>query len=67
MPLAAGQDDAKKRKAKRPAVVPVHGDRDTAARDTTGRDMGQALRSIYQRTVDEEVPDEFLDLLGKLG
>lgn len=31
------------------------------------RDMGSALRSVYQRTVDEAVPDDLLDLLGKLG
>lgn len=31
------------------------------------RDMGSALRSVYQRTIDEKVPDEMLDLLGKLG
>lgn len=31
------------------------------------RDMGAALRSIYQKTVDEAVPDEFISLLGKLG
>jgi hypothetical protein len=31
------------------------------------RDMGSALRSAYQRTVDEEVPDEMLDLLNKLS
>lgn len=30
------------------------------------RDMGTALRSIYQKTVEESVPDEMLDLLGKL-
>ena len=30
------------------------------------RDMGSALRSAYQRTVDETVPDEMLDLLSKL-
>lgn len=30
------------------------------------RDMGAALRSVYQKTVDEEVPDEFMSLLGKL-
>ena len=30
------------------------------------REMGNALRSVYQRTVDEEVPDDLLDLLGKL-
>jgi len=29
--------------------------------------MGAALRSAYQRTVDESVPDEMLDLLNKLA
>jgi hypothetical protein len=29
-------------------------------------DIGRALRSVYQETVEEQVPDEFLDLLGKL-
>jgi hypothetical protein len=28
--------------------------------------MGSALRSIYQKTVEEEIPDEMLALLGKL-
>lgn len=42
----------------------------TASKDKTGkdgRDVGAALRSVYQKTVEEKVPDEFLDLLGKLG
>ncbi|WP_301075418.1 NepR family anti-sigma factor [Sphingomonas sp.] len=30
------------------------------------RDMGAALRSIYQKTIDEQIPDEFVSLLGKL-
>ena len=30
------------------------------------RDMGAALRSVYQRTVDETVPDDLMALLGKL-
>lgn len=30
------------------------------------RDMGSALRSIYQHTIDEKIPDEMLLLLGKL-
>jgi len=30
-------------------------------------EVGTALRSVYQRTVDEDIPPEFLDLLGKLG
>jgi hypothetical protein len=29
--------------------------------------MGAALRSVYQKTVDETVPDEMISLLGKLG
>jgi len=28
--------------------------------------MGSALRSVYQKTVDETIPDDLLDLLGKL-
>lgn len=31
------------------------------------RDMGSALRSVYQNTVEEPVPDDLLDLLGQLG
>ncbi|HEX9933079.1 MAG TPA: hypothetical protein VGB08_09580 [Allosphingosinicella sp.] len=30
-------------------------------------EVGQALRSAYQRTLDESIPPEMLDLLGKLG
>ncbi|MEA1014944.1 NepR family anti-sigma factor [Sphingomonas sp. LY54] len=30
-------------------------------------EVGSALRSVYQRTIDEDIPPEMLDLLGKLG
>ena len=30
------------------------------------RDMGAALRSVYQNAVEESIPDDLLDLLGKL-
>ena len=30
-------------------------------------DVGDALRSVYQRAVSEDSPPEMLDLLGKLG
>lgn len=43
----------------------------SSSRTTPGkggkRDVGNALRTIYQQTVDESVPKEMLDLLGKLG
>ncbi len=32
-----------------------------------GADLGNALRSAYQRTIDEQIPPDLLDLLGKLG
>ena len=28
--------------------------------------MGAALRTVYQKTVEERVPDDLLELLGKL-
>lgn len=31
------------------------------------RDVGHALRSVYAKTVGEEIPSELLDLLGKLS
>lgn len=39
------------------------------AKSTPGRDrdMGSALRSVYQETVSEAVPNDLLDLLGKLN
>lgn len=33
---------------------------------TSDRDVGHALRSVYSKTVSEEIPTELLDLLGKL-
>ena len=32
-----------------------------------GTDVGRALRSVYDETLREDVPDDFLDLLGKLS
>ena len=34
---------------------------------TTEGPLGDALRSAYQRVINEDVPPEMLDLLGKLG
>jgi hypothetical protein len=30
-------------------------------------DLGRALRSVYDDTLRETVPDDFLDLIGKLS
>lgn len=34
---------------------------------TPAGEVGQALRSAYDRVVEEDIPPEMLDLLGKLG
>lgn len=35
-------------------------------RPGTAGDVGDALKSAYQRTINEDIPPEMLDLLGKL-
>ena len=40
----------------------------SSKRKTPGSaEVGNALRSVYQRTVNEDIPPDLLDLLGKLG
>jgi len=38
-----------------------------ATKKDGNKDMGAALRSVYDKTLKETIPDEMLDLLGKLG
>lgn len=40
---------------------------DKKARKQKAGDVGRALRTIYDDTVREPVPDDFKDLLGKLS
>lgn len=39
---------------------------DASKRSRTG-DLGKALRSVYDSTLREDVPRDFIDLLGKLS
>ncbi len=41
--------------------------RPSRKRKTGGGEVGDALRTVYQRTINEDIPPEMLDLLGKLG
>lgn len=34
--------------------------------DAANTDVGKALRSVYEKAVEEDIPPEMLDLLGKL-
>lgn len=53
---AGGRDKGRTSSAKRGAGKPK----------ATG-DVGRVLRSVYDTTLREDVPRDFLDLLGKLG
>lgn len=59
--------DGNKRGASRPdrsaRSAKARGRKTTAEPDSS---VGNALRSVYQQTVKEDVPREFLDLLDKL-
>jgi len=41
--------------------------KDKGVRRQRASDLGRALRSIYDDTLRESVPDDFQDLLGKLS
>ena len=41
--------------------------KDKGVRKQRSSDLGRALRSIYDDTLRESVPDDFNDLLGKLS
>lgn len=41
--------------------------RASSGKDGANRNVGAALRSVYQETINEDIPAEMLDLLGKLG
>ena len=40
---------------------------DKSARKQRSTDLGRALRTIYDDTLRESVPDDFLSLIGKLN
>lgn len=67
MTFQNGKEGPPKRKSPnddKPATVPS--DRRSNRRPPAG-EVGNALRSVYQRTIAEDIPPEMLDLLGKLG
>ncbi len=49
-----------------PAVPKKKGDRRPGAPRKNQGDVGRVLRSVYDTTLNEDIPDDFLDLLGKL-
>ncbi|HEY0271223.1 MAG TPA: NepR family anti-sigma factor [Sphingomonas sp.] len=58
--LALSDDKKSKRAGKDRAKRP-------SGEQSADRDVGHALRTVYSSTVNEEIPTELLDLLGKLS
>ncbi len=70
MPLSFQDDSDNQRRRKPPSEATSSDER--AAKPgrrprKSGDGVGDALRSAYQRTLQEQIPPEMLDLLGKLG
>ena len=62
---------AKKRSEKDDAEPSKRSEKSPASERSAGKarsgDLGRALRSVYDDTLRETVPDDFNDLLGKLS
>ncbi len=56
----------RRRKSDQPALVETRRKHSKEKAPPSG-EVGTALRSVYQRTVEEQIPPDLLDLLGKLG
>lgn len=63
----SGSKKAEDRKAGNNPVPAKAVARDPKKRKTAGGAISRALRSVYDDTLREDVPADFLDLLGKLG
>ena len=62
-------DDENDRRRKSDPTSPADSENTPRGRKRRGSnsEIGQALRKAYSDAVDETVPPEFLDLLGRLG
>jgi hypothetical protein len=65
--FASDRDDERRRRSA-PSPEADEGEAPVAKKKRGATpEVGNALRAAYQRTIDESIPPEFLDLLGKLG
>jgi hypothetical protein len=61
------QDSTSGRGAQKPADETPPRKKGSRQKNASSPEVGHALRNIYQHTIDEEIPADLLDLLGKLG
>jgi hypothetical protein len=65
--FANDKDSDRRRRPAEPAEAETVPTRPRAKKKGESPELGTALRTVYQRTVEEDIPPEMLDLLGKLG
>jgi hypothetical protein len=65
--FADDKDGHRRRKSSRPPDSDAASASRSKKKRSDSGEIGDALRSIYDRTVSENIPREMLDLLGKLG
>ena len=63
----SGSKKAGDRKAGNRGVPAKGGARERKRGKASSGPIGRALRSVYDDTLREDVPTDFIDLLGKLG
>ena len=61
------KDADRRRRSDQPADVKARKNPQSKGKGPGSADVGSALRTVYQRTIDEQSPPDLLDLLGKLG
>jgi hypothetical protein len=61
------EKDGRRRRRSDPDNRPSEASSRSRKKRPPAGEVGNALRSAYQRMVQEDIPPEMLDLLGKLG
>lgn len=61
------KDGARRRKSERPSSGTSVNSRAKNKTPPDSPEVGRALRSVYDDTLNEKIPPDLLDLLGKLG
>jgi hypothetical protein len=61
------KDGARRRKSERPSSGNKVSPRAKSNTPPDSPEVGRALRSVYDDTLNEKIPPDLLDLLGKLG
>lgn len=64
---ATGKDSRSSTSGRDKKPIPHSKSGGGSSRSKASGDVGKALRSVYDTTLGERVPDDFLDLLGKLS